>query len=623
MTDRSTNVLVLVVLLVGSAPAGVAATAAAPGVDHGAPPTDSAGQATEVTAVGARAVGGGAVGRGAVDGGAVDEGAVDADILDGGVVEGGNVEGHAVTEIVAYNLTPGDPDHVTVTVRYLIDDTVAGLHAALPSTATDLSLGGFDRIEGRDRPSVEWDRSTDSPRVRFRLPMDGTLGVEHGPDDGDTWALVANLSELVGTHHRQYGGEWIFEGARERTTADVPFHVGDEKAFLGGHDVRRTSARGRQFLVVVPEAASPTANLSNVTGTLRYAAREYRVGNPDGREITVFVRPAPLEDNGYAIGPTGRGGDIVVGADERVATRNAWIHEYVHTEQWFGATNETEWLVEATAMYYSRLLSLRAGNGSYSRFAAFLRADSDESAVLATPDEWGSDRVPYSKGGRVVAALDVRIRNATDGARTMMDVMRRLNAHEGNVTHADVERIVADVAGVPMDEWLHEHVHTSAPVSAPTGDPFRYTDPHGESDADGDGLTAAEERQQGTHPFQASDPGTATPPPSSTPKVATGTDSSAEAGTATRNGGRTATEAGDGDDDTSPSELAGAVVVLGGIGAAVLVGGFTVLAALAKLVARLSGRGPAVLVDRSLLRLGTLAVLLAVVGFGLGAVILG
>jgi hypothetical protein len=72
----------------------------------------------------------------------------------------------------------------------------------------------------------------------------------------------------------------------------------------------------------------------------------------------------------------------------------------------------------------------------------------------------------------VLAALDRRIREATNGSRTLQDLVRRMNAHEGDVTDADFREMAAATAGTPQDDWFDANVGGSA--LPPRPDPDAY-----------------------------------------------------------------------------------------------------------------------------------------------------
>jgi predicted metalloprotease with PDZ domain len=61
----------------------------------------------------------------------------------------------------------------------------------------------------------------------------------------------------------------------------------------------------------------------------------------------------------------------------------------------------------------------------------------------------------------VLSALDQRIRNETNGQRSLDDVVYRMNTHNGTVTYADFKQIVQTVAGTSFDAWLDARVTTS------------------------------------------------------------------------------------------------------------------------------------------------------------------
>lgn len=178
---------------------------------------------------------------------------------------------------------------------------------------------------------------------------------------------------------------------------------------------------------------------------------------------------------------------------------SVYVHEYAHTRQRYNETDRMDWFDEASASYYDALLSLHAGYQNYDEFRHYVTSEEYADAVLANPDRPG--QADYDKGARVLAALDAKLRQSTDGAATLEDVWRRMNEHDGAVTYADFKAIVADVAGTNMDDWLDRYVTTDAVPDIPQ-DRQWFVPMESETDADGDGVPKSAELENGTDPFE-------------------------------------------------------------------------------------------------------------------------
>lgn len=465
-------------------------------------------------------------------------------------------DGATVVQQVTVHRTPDDPGHVDVSVEYAVGADAERLHVYLPRNATVESVSGFERA-GPD--GLDWDRRADDPSVRLRVAVNDTAREFDGYDFVDTgpWALARVT--VRSTYYSAARDEWVSSweddpALRVTRRTDGPGYVGTTGVFLG--EVRTLSAEsaGESLTVVVPEAASPRTDPETVLSDLVAAADRHEVGGTSDR-VVAFVAPRPVRGGGLTFGTRHGEANVWVSARSTVAGGSVWVHEYVHTRQTYRPTNQTRWLTEAGANYYGYLYPLRDGTLDYDRFRAEI-GDVESGGALVAPSTWEGRDTPYDRGALVIAALDARIRNASDGAATYEDVVRRLNADTGNLTYAEFEDAVEAAAGRPLDDWLAAHVRGEQSVSFPS--PYAFTAPDGEGDPDGDGVTSAEERRQGTHPFRAPDEG---PSP---PVVVT-------------------------------------VVALWAVAA--VAAALAALATLAKAVRRLVGRAPSSLADRSVRRL--------------------
>jgi len=127
-------------------------------------------------------------------------------------------------------------------------------------------------------------------------------------------------------------------------------------------------------------------------------------------------------------------------------------HEMVHT--WTQTGLGGQWYGEGIAVHYQGLLPLRAGLSTPDAFLADLNETASRyysNLLNDTPDEqiaprfWEDSRIrvlPYDRGAMYFAVVDDRIRKATNGRRSLDDLVREMNRRRK--------------AGAPSDEaaWL-------------------------------------------------------------------------------------------------------------------------------------------------------------------------
>lgn len=173
-------------------------------------------------------------------------------------------------------------------------------------------------------------------------------------------------------------------------------------------------------------------------------------------------------------------------------------HEYFHTwlvkrirpadfaELDLQRENPTEllWLFEGFTSYYDDLALRRSGLISVNGYLACLsktltavygapgrhrqtvaEASFDAWIKYYRPDENSPNATVsyYAKGALVALAVDLKLREASDGKASLDDLMRRLWIEHGRsgegVAEADVRRIAAELAGTRLDHFFATAVH--------------------------------------------------------------------------------------------------------------------------------------------------------------------
>jgi len=396
-----------------------------------------------------------------------------------------------------YRLRPGQPGTIEVRVVFDVPDSVTTLTASAPQQGRVVETTGF-RV-ANDSTGYVWERdragtpSESPPSVTLRVDVNATSEAHGGYDAVDVgeWALV----DLHGTDF------YYFSFATERFVRYTVDHeiapgqsgvVGERVAYLGAHERATNTTDGRRIDLVIPDSADLALNRSTVFETLFAADRQFEIGERRRDSLTVFVAPWPVRRGGRAPGA----GEIVV-ADRSGPTD--YLHQYVHTRQHWNPDRTLTWLDEASATFYAQRLALEQGWTSYDAMYRRLNDSTDDGANLTQPLSWEGD-VGATEGARVVALLDARIKNESEGRRGFETVIWQLNFRDGTVTYDDFKWMVSTVAGTYLNDDIDDLAYDRDGQTLPR-DPLLYAEPG--RDADGDALVNSVEADLGTAVFRA------------------------------------------------------------------------------------------------------------------------
>ncbi|MFB6179296.1 MAG: hypothetical protein ABEI77_06185 [Halorientalis sp.] len=354
-------------------------------------------------------------------------------------------------------------------MRYTVDisgtDELANLQVFVGSTARVVVADGFEQESVGSETKLDW-----SGTGRGRLVVETTSQASDDPRSGeyftgDGWQLASvpfvelrwRATGQSTTHTtRPLGDE---AGLLDDGQSGV---YGDRYALVGETSQRTIRANGQRIRLVTPKGTGVGAGRHDVLQAIAAASRQLDVGDRD-KHVLLFGLPDPVRRGGETFPTRDEGW---VSADEPVDSANdVWLHEYVHTRQSFRLGKSMQWFREASAEYYAARLTFEQHRISRQEMKAHLDGKAS-SATLTDPSTWENERVPYRKGARVLALLDRNIRRSTDGRRSLEDVFRRMNSHNGRVTYPEFQRMVAQVAGHSMDGWLDRYVAGPHPVAS-------------------------------------------------------------------------------------------------------------------------------------------------------------
>lgn len=389
----------------------------------------------------------------------------------------GDVAPDEVVVETTFSLREVGTDEIRVVKEYHIGSDVRTLEKNINYPIEDVST----RNVGRSGDTFEWDGTGDVARIEFVA-----AAADLGPDGvettrGDGYAVVGATTEGLRSDADEFGSEVSISGTGT---------AGNQFAVLGGYEAFTRDAPNGQYRVVLPDhvnfgqdAASLRANIESSLDAIAYTDRQLDAGVQWDGEATYFLVEADLgRYAGLTFGTYGSSdapGDVLM----RAADPTIAAHEAVHQLKQDYTTGESaRWTREASAEYYAYLFSWQQGVTRFEYFDRALRPmapDSDQR--LDAPGSWEGYQTPYKLGGSAALHLDRKIRAATDSQRSFEDVLRRMNDHDGTLTHDDVRDIVVDVGGSQLGPVVDEYVTTDA-VAPAASNPYEFTDPDVESD---------------------------------------------------------------------------------------------------------------------------------------------
>jgi hypothetical protein len=377
---------------------------------------------------------------------------------------------------VRHTIRLAEPGAVEVELGVGVTESTTEFRVTLPTDAEVTATDGFDRVEAS---TYEWDGRTDAPTVTYRAPVNRTVGDSLRFAATGDWALV-DMTDLDAAFSWRSLGTTSYD----RRFAVPEGYAGRSMAYLGDYRLANASAAGQAFTVVHPTVVSTNASAAAYAETLAGVADDIRVGARDPT-VTAFIAPPPVGADGGegGVGGLATSADLWVAADSATTagpdgprvSEPIFVHEYVHTRQNYSLADDMAWFTESSAFYYMSVTPYQRGSITVRRFDRRFRVDDRFRDATLTETTTAQYRAWATKGPRTLAALDRRIRAATNGSRSLQDVFRRVNAHEGNVTYADFRSMVAATAGGSQDGWLDRHV--DGPALAPAPDPDAYPGP--------------------------------------------------------------------------------------------------------------------------------------------------
>ncbi len=344
-----------------------------------------------------------------------------------------------------------DADHEADSVR------LDGAFGVLNVTETDgfESAGdGYRLSEGRERATLV--AGVDLGETRS-TPL-GDIGPDGPFQAGENWAFAPSprfrLSwEAAGTTlERRFDAGDEAPGGNVSVDADAPVAVGDRFVFVGSHRVHVATGDSPTRLIV-PDAAAFTVGADRA---LELAVGSYRAAGttPDGA-VTAFVLPRAARAGGAASDT-----DLWIRAD---ASELTLAHEFAHAALALHTNERSRWLGEASAEYVAYRVA-----GPDDTVGVLTDRVTRPDAVLADRDSWHGDRVAYRKGAAVLALLDERIREVTDGERSVRSVFAALSASE-YVDPVVLRKAVVDAAGEETAVWLAGYVGGDPATTAGDG----------------------------------------------------------------------------------------------------------------------------------------------------------
>ncbi len=169
--------------------------------------------------------------------------------------------------------------------------------------------------------------------------------------------------------------------------------------------------------------------------------------------------------------PMWRGGlsgpeSVFVHADRPLIDENAsspLLHELVHSLMRGVPGKGADWIAEGFAELYSVEILRRSNSISESRYQIALEEISERAAKGGELRAASVQGDTTAKAALTLRILDEEIRDSTQGARSLDDVLRGLASQRGTYTTSTLQGIAEEVAGHSLQAFFEKHVPALPP----------------------------------------------------------------------------------------------------------------------------------------------------------------
>ncbi|MGH8177269.1 MAG: hypothetical protein ACREV5_13495 [Steroidobacter sp.] len=294
------------------------------------------------------------------------------------------------------------------------------------------STGRYDSYMATTWAVFRGDKLVPRARVTARRGMESQATLEFTAPKG--WSVITPYAPVA--EHR-----YKFDNPSRRF--DRP-----EGWMLAG----KIGTRGEMIAGVQTIVAAPSGDKTRRQDTLAFLnwnlPRLIEVFPEFPRRVLIVSAGDPMWRGGLS-GPA----SMFLHSDRPLISENrtsTLLHELVHIAMRIRADDESDWLVEGLAEYYSIEALRRSGTVSERRYTdaiAKLESWAQRAPTLFAPNSNGA---VTARAVLVLRQVDAELRGATHGKASLDDVARQLAKRQGEVSLAAVQKIAADIAGKPL-----------------------------------------------------------------------------------------------------------------------------------------------------------------------------
>jgi hypothetical protein len=254
--------------------------------------------------------------------------------------------------------------------------------------------------------------------------------------------------------------------------------------YMGGTVGREPATLSANGFFSAWQGSPPFDAVELLTWTQRLYGYYFHFFQPAVQPYGVFLRRNPINPGGGVESSNSFMGTFGETTDPK-DLKSTLAHEMIHTfiAGFDGAEGEDQWFSEGIAVFYERLMPLRAkamSEADFLRNLNFTAARYYTDALNTTPDGdiwrrfWEDTRIrtlPYDRGSLYLATVDTEIRKASAGGRSLDDLilglLERRRRGEAVSRQTWVDLLVREAG--PRAKTEFEHMLAGAPVLPESG----------------------------------------------------------------------------------------------------------------------------------------------------------